>query len=116
MHVNFKDIPGEEIAPGVIERILMKKEEGDPEGMCSAYHYILFDGGELVIENQMTEYQHYIISGRTTSGTADTAIFSPAGTHDPVMQAKGLRIQRFKHVGEAEARIIFSFFISLIFE
>ena len=105
MHVNVEDIKGKEIAPGVIERVLMTADQGDDEGMCSAYHYTLTDGGEFVIENEMTEYQHYIISGRTTRGTADTAIFAPAGTHDPVNQAKGLRVQRFKHVGEGETRI-----------
>lgn len=105
MHINVNDIPGKEIAPGVIERVLMTKEQGDDEGMCSAHHYTLCDGGALVIENPMTEYQHYIITGRTEQGTADTTYFSPAGTHDPVNQAKGLRTQRFTHVGEGETRI-----------
>lgn len=105
MHVNVNDIEGEEISPGVIERTLMGKDQGDPEGMCSAHHYTIYDGGELIIENPMTEYQHYIISGRTRSGTADTAIFSPAGSHYPREQAKGLRTQQFKHIGEGETRI-----------
>lgn len=105
MHVNIEDIQGREISPGVIERVLMTKEQGDTEKMCSAHHYTLYDGGELVIENPMTEYQHYIITGRTDKGTADTAIFSPAGTHDPINQAKGLRVQRYKHLGEGETRI-----------
>ena len=61
MYVNVNDILGKEIAPGVIERVLMKKSEGDPECICSAHHYTLTDGAELVIENQMTEYQHYLI-------------------------------------------------------
>jgi len=73
MHVNVEDVPCREIAPGVVERILMEKGEGDPEGMCSAHHYTLTDGGTLIIENPMTEYQHYIVSGRTTSASADTA-------------------------------------------
>ena len=45
MHVNIDDIPGKKIAPGVVERVLMRKNQGDPEGMCSAHHYTLFDGG-----------------------------------------------------------------------
>ena len=105
MHVNVEDIPGREIAPGVIERVLMKKEEGDPDGMVSAHHYTLTDGGTLVLEKHMTEFQHYIVSGRTTSASADTAIFSPAGHHDPVKQAKGLRPQKFTHAGEGETVI-----------
>ncbi|MCK5347473.1 MAG: cupin domain-containing protein [Candidatus Heimdallarchaeota archaeon] len=105
MHRNIDDVAGIEISPGVFERVLMSKEEGDTEKMCSAHHYTLFDGGELVIENPMTEYQHYLISGRTTSGTADTAIFAPAGSHYPQNQAKGLRVHRLKHVGEGETRI-----------
>ena len=70
MHVNDEDIPGREIAPGVVERVLMKKEEGDPQGMVSAHHYTLTDGGVLTIEKTMTEFQHYIVSGRTTSASA----------------------------------------------
>jgi len=107
MHVNVEDVIGREIAPGVVERVLMEKGEGDSEGMCSAHHYTLTDGGTLVIEKPMTEYQHYIVSGRTTSATADTAIFAPAGHHDPVKQAKGLRPQKFTHAGEGET-IIFT--------
>ena len=105
MHVNIEDIPGREIAPGVVERVLMRWSEGDNEGMCSAYHYTLTDGGTLVINEPMTEFQHYIISGRTTGASADTAIFSPAGSHNPETQAKGLRTQRFTHSGEGETRI-----------
>jgi len=105
MHINIDDIPGKEIAPGVVERVLMRPEEGDDAGMISAYHYTLTDGGTLTIEKEMTEFQHYIISGRTTRGGADISLFSPAGTHDPVNQAKGFRAQRFTHAGEGEARI-----------
>ena len=105
MHINVDDIPGKEIAPGVVERVLMRPEEGDDAGMISAYHYTLTDGGTLNIEQEMTEYQHYIISGRTTRAPADTSMFSPAGSHDPVNQAIGFRRQRFTHAGEGEARI-----------
>lgn len=48
-------------------------------------------GGTLVIEEPMTEFKHYVISGRTTRAPADTTIFSPAGHHDPLKQAMGLR-------------------------
>ncbi len=48
MHVNVEDVPGREIAPGVVERVLMKKSEADPEGMVSAHHYTLTDGGTLI--------------------------------------------------------------------
>ena len=105
MHVNVEDVTGREIAPGVVERVLMGWEEGDPEGMCSARHYTLSEGGTLVIEEPMTEFQHYIISGRTTRAPADTTIFSPAGHHDPLKQAIGLRPQGFTHAGEGETRI-----------
>ena len=105
MHVNVEDVPGKEIAPGVIERGLMGWDEGDPEGVCSAYHYTISDGGTLVIEEPMTEFQHYIVSGRTNRGSADTTIFSPAGSHDPLMQARGMRVQMFTHAGEGETRI-----------
>jgi mannose-6-phosphate isomerase-like protein (cupin superfamily) len=105
MHVNVKEIPGVEIAPGVVERVLMRKDEGEPEGMCSAHHYTLTEGGTLSIRKPMTEFQHYIITGRTTTASADTAIFSPAGHHDPMMQVKGLRPQTFTHSGEGETRL-----------
>lgn len=109
MHINVEDVQGKEIAPGVIERILMEYGQGDPEGMVSARHYTLIEGGTVVFEEPMTEFQHYIISGSAGGRggiiNSDTAIFQPAGTHDPVMQAKGLRRHSFTHAGEGELRI-----------
>jgi mannose-6-phosphate isomerase-like protein (cupin superfamily) len=105
MHVNVEDIPGNEIATGVIERVLMRWDEGNNEEMCSARHYTLSDGGTLTLEEPMTEFQHYIISGRTKKAPADTTIFSPAGHHDPLMQTKGLRPQQFTNAGEGETLI-----------
>ena len=73
MHVNVGDVRGREIAPGVVERVLMRWEEGDPEGMCCARHYTLSEGGTLIVEEPMTEFQHYIISGRTKRAPASRA-------------------------------------------
>lgn len=106
MHVNVENVPGKEIAPGITERVLIDWSEGDADGTVCVRHYTLTDGATLVIEEPMTEFQHYIISGRTTSATADTTIFSPAGHHYPRNQVRGFNPQRFTHAGEGETRIV----------
>jgi len=102
MHVNVEDVTGKEISPGVIERVLMKCSEGESKGMCSAYHYTLTDGGVLIINEPMTEFQHYIISGRTTQRERQGYLQSPIGFPD--LRSDGRRLDldiSTKHLGEA---------------
>ena len=105
MHINVEDVPGEEIAPGVVERVLMRPEEGVPPGF-GARHYTLTDGGTVVFDEPMTEFQHYIISGHVVGAHQDTAIFVPAGNHSKAQQLLGKSIHRFRQCGEGETRII----------
>ena len=62
MHINIKDVEGTEIAPGVIERILLKPDDSKPGGL-GAKHYTLTKGGEVFFNDYLTEYQHYILFG-----------------------------------------------------
>jgi len=105
MHTHIDDVPAVEIAPGVVERILMKKDPNNPFEHVEARHYTLTKGGTVVFDEEMTEFQHYIISGRTTRAPADTSLFMPAGSHRPVNQVRGLRTHSFTHAGEGETRI-----------
>jgi len=105
MHVNVEDVSGTEIAPGVVERVLMRPDEGTPPGF-GARHYILTNGGKVVFDEPMTEFQHYIISGHVVGAHQDNAIFVPAGNHDKNQQIQGKCIHSFTQWGEGEARII----------
>jgi len=60
MHVHIDDVEPVEIAPGVVERVLMKPEQSTPPGF-GARHYTLTNGGTVVFDEPMTEWQHYII-------------------------------------------------------
>ena len=93
MHINVEDVPGEEIAPGVVERVIMRPEEGVPPGF-GARHYTLTDGGTVVFDEPMTEFQHYIVSGHVVGAHQDTAIFVPAGNHNKAQQLLGDKATR----------------------
>lgn len=105
VHVHIDDVPGKEIAPGVVKRVLLRPDQSFPPGF-SARHYVLNNGGKLVFNEPMTEHQHYIISGHVVGAHQDTAVFVPAGDHDKASQLQGKRIHSFTHWGEGEARII----------
>ena len=82
MHLNIKDVEGVEVAPGVTERLLLDVEASNPDRLV-VKHYVLTEG-EVVFEQDKTEYQHYIISGCARMGGklvhSETAIFVPAST------------------------------------
>jgi len=43
MHTHIDDVPAVEVAPGVVERVLM--EPDDPLARVKARHYVLTKGG-----------------------------------------------------------------------
>ena len=109
MHVYIDDVPAVEIAPGVVERVLMEPKPDKPLDRVGAKHYVLTKGGTVVFDEPMTEFQHYIVSGCALIGRRlvyqDTGIFMPAGTHNPADQKRGLRRHSITNVGEGETRI-----------
>jgi len=105
MHVHIDDVEPVEITPGVVERVLMRPEDSVPPGF-GARHYVLTNGGTVVFDEPMTEWQHYIISGHVVGAHQDTAIFVPAGNHDKAQQLQGKCRHSFTQWGEGEARII----------
>jgi len=110
MYIHIDDASVREIAPGVIERLLMDQNNQIRPGL-GVRHYTLTNGGTVVFEEQMTEWQHYIISGCAVSGRRlvyqDTAVFKAAGSHGPgPSQRLGLNRHSFTNVGEGEVRIL----------
>jgi len=109
MHTHIDDVPAKEIAPGVVERILMEPDPDRPLDRVGARHYVLTNGGTVVFNEPMTEFQHYIVSGCALMGGRvvhqDTGMFMPAGTHDPESQNIGLRRHSITNAGESETRI-----------
>ena len=110
MHVNVNDIKGKEIAPGVIERVLLKENQSKPGGL-SAKHYVLTKGGQVTFEEPLTEYQHYIVQGCATQGGPsgdllhqDSALFVPCNS--PWPDSKNIRRHVLGHAGEGEVRIL----------
>jgi mannose-6-phosphate isomerase-like protein (cupin superfamily) len=110
MHVNINDVSGKVISPGVIERILLKDDQSKPGGL-SARHYVLTNGGQVVFEEPLTEYQHYIIQGCATQGgksgnllQQDSALFVPCNS--PWPDSNNIRKHILGHAGEGEVRIL----------
>lgn len=99
--INVDDIPGEEISPGVIKRVLLKPEQTcrGPPGDLKVAHYTLTDGGVLKLDEQGVEYQDYIVSGSVLFGRryihGNTTVFAPSGGS-----------HTYIHAGESEARIV----------
>jgi len=110
MYAHIDEVPAVEIAPGVIERILMNPKNNIKQGF-GARHYTLTKGGTVVFEEEMTEFQHYIISGCALAGKRlthqDTAVFMAAGSHGPGPEQRlGLNRHGFAQIGESELRIL----------
>lgn len=103
MHVNILDVKGEEISPGVIERVLLTPEESD-SGDITVKHHVL-TSGEIVFMECGVEFQHYIISGCGLMGDrfihGDSGIFVPNSSRFGESHKHG-----FKHTGEGELRIL----------
>jgi mannose-6-phosphate isomerase-like protein (cupin superfamily) len=103
MHIHIDDVAPEEISSGVFKRVLLKEEQSRPGGL-SANHYTLTEG-EVVFDDPMVEYQHYIIQGCGLYGRrlchGETAIFVPAAQRwgEP-------RKHTIAHLGEGELRFI----------
>ena len=99
--VNIDEVTAEEIAPGVIKRILLRPEQNGrgPPGDLTVTHYTLKDGGTLILNEPNVEYQDFIISGTALFGRrylhANTTIFVPSGKE-----------HRYLHAGENDLRII----------
>ena len=99
--VNLDEVTAEEIAPGVIKRILLRPEQNGrgPPGDLTVTHYTLKDGGTLILNEPNVEYQDFIISGTALFGRrylhANTTIFVPSGKE-----------HRYLHAGENDLRII----------
>jgi len=103
MHVNIDDVHAKEIALGVMERVLLRDDQSKPGGL-SVKHHVLTKGGQVVFEDPLTEYQHYIVQGCAAQG-------SPNG--DLIHQESALFVpgnERAKHIlahaGEGEVRIL----------
>ena len=103
MHINIKDITGEEVSKGVIKRELLSASSSSPGGL-SVNHYVLTEG-EVTFSEVNTEYQHYIISGCARRGGsfthAETSIFVPASQRFDTPPR-----HRISHAGEGELRFI----------
>jgi mannose-6-phosphate isomerase-like protein (cupin superfamily) len=103
MHINIEDVPGEELKPGIIERVLIRADQSIPGGF-STKHYTI-QNGEIIFEEPNVEYQHYIIAGCALFGSrlvhSESAIFVPGSQRfgEP-------RKHRFAHAGESELRIL----------
>lgn len=110
MHVNVNDISGTEIAPGVIERVLLKPEQSKPGGL-GVRHYVLSKGGEVVFNEPLTEYQHYIVQGCAKMNGhngdllhQDSAWFLPCNKRWEDSEA--VKKHSFCHGGEGKVRIL----------
>lgn len=103
MHVNFKDVEGKEISPGVIERGLLSIEQTSPGGLA-VKHYVL-TSGEIVFGESNVEYQHYICSGCGRMGGklvhGETAIFVPGS-----QRWDAPRKHSIAHTGEGDLRLV----------
>jgi mannose-6-phosphate isomerase-like protein (cupin superfamily) len=99
--INVDEVPGEEIAPGVVKRVLLNPENTGrgPPGDLTVAHYVLTEGGVLTLEDPNVEYQDYVVSGTALFGRryvhANTTIFVPSG-----------KKHSYVHAGESELRIV----------
>jgi hypothetical protein len=54
LHMNVKNVIGEEVTPGVIERVLLSSVEGELGGP-EVRHYTLSEGGRVEFRSPLTE-------------------------------------------------------------
>jgi mannose-6-phosphate isomerase-like protein (cupin superfamily) len=103
MHININEVKGEIISPGVTERVLLREDQSSPGGLKVVHHTLT--GGEVVFDQQGSEFQHYIVSGCARMGGkfihSETAIFVPGSSRfgDPQKHV-------IAHDGEGELRIV----------
>jgi quercetin dioxygenase-like cupin family protein len=104
VHVNVNEVPGKEVAPGVVERVLLKLEGP------TVRHFVLSEGGQVEFGSPLTEYQHYIIQGCATQNGSDgsllhqdSAWFVPCNTP---WGCESARRHSICHAGEGEVRVL----------
>jgi mannose-6-phosphate isomerase-like protein (cupin superfamily) len=104
--IHIDEVEGEEIAPGVIERVLFRPEQTGrgPPGQLSVKHYTLSKRAKLTLQVAEAERLDFIISGalliprggaRDRYYFSNTAILAPLGTSGTYI-----------HGGETEARLV----------
>ena len=104
---NIDEITPEEIAQGVMKRVLLRPDETGkgPSGDLTVTHYTLNKGGILVLDEPNVEYQDYIISGTALFGRryihANTTIFCPTSNVRSHHEK-----HTYVHAGESELRIL----------
>lgn len=80
MHRHIDDIAPKEVKKGVWERDLLRPEDTTHHNL-TVKHHILKPGASIKFEDELSEYQHYVISGCALWGGiynhSDTAIFVP---------------------------------------
>ena len=109
MHINIKDVQGNQISPGVVERVLLDSvvsNLGGPE----VRHYVLSPGGGVEFGLPLTEYQHYIVQGCAAQGSPngsllhqDSAWFVPCNAPWGGTPA---RKHSLYHTGEGDVHIL----------
>ena len=108
MHINVKDTSGKEVAPGVVEKNLLKREGS--LGEINVKHYTLSKGGVIEYGSPLTEYQHYVVQGCAAMNAPDggllhqdSAWFVPCNSP---WGDEALRGHSLYHVGEGEVKIL----------
>jgi mannose-6-phosphate isomerase-like protein (cupin superfamily) len=98
LHVHISAVSPEEVAPGVLERMLLRPEQSATMELWVS-HYTITDG-EMRFEGADIEYQHYIISGccfwRNQLVHSESALFVPASRNPHTI----------RNLGEGELRVI----------
>ena len=109
LQTNIKDVPGREIAPGVVERTLLASVK-TALGSLTVKHYVLSEWGRVEYGAPLTEYQHYIVQGCATQNhpdgsllNQDTAWFVPCNAP---WDGEPTRRHGICHAGEGEVRVL----------
>ena len=112
MHVNISDVTAKEISPGTMERVLLRPEQTMNKG-ASVKHYILQRGSQIVFDETLTEFQHFVIQGIIANGGpngdlvhANSAIFVPCTDRFPREGVAPNVRHIFNQSGEGEARLL----------
>lgn len=112
MYVHINDVQGKEISPSVFEKVLLQYDQSE-QGELSVKHYVLTESGQIVYDEPMTEYQHYIIQGVVARGGpngdlvhGDSAIFVPCSDRFPTEGVTPTAKHILAHRGEGKVRIL----------
>ena len=99
--INIDEVPGEEILPGVIKKVLLEPRHNGrgPPGDLTVTHYTLTEGGVIIFEDPKVETQDYVISGTALVGRkhvhANTTVFVPS-----------FKKHSYKHTGESKVQLL----------